>query len=125
MPITRPPVTITSAWADAVTNQLNVSPISINGGSNVPSAAGGNKIQSGSFNASFSAANSVSGTLTFPVAFSTAPIVVATMIVAANLDVLHNWTAAPSTTAVGWRLFQKAGTNITATVTVHWIAIGT
>lgn len=115
----------TAALENAIANQLNVSPISVNGASNLPVTAAGNKIQSGTFTSVFTTANSTTGTLTYPVAFATAPVVIATVQIGANLDVLINWSGSPSATAVGWRLFQKAGTNISGTATVHWFAIGT
>lgn len=80
--------------------------------------------QRGTFSVAFSAINAVSGTLTFPSAFSVAPgSVQGTVQVAGNNDILLNWTAAPSATGVAWRVFQKAGTAVTLTAVVHWEAI--
>lgn len=114
----------TASWADAVAAAVNIAPAMINGASNVPTTSAGNKVQSGTFTSVFTAANSTAGTLTYPTAFATAPVVIATVMIGANLDVLLNWQSV-STTAATWRLFQKAGTNISNTATVYWIAIGT
>ena len=115
----------TAAWADSVANQLNQSPISINGASNVPTTSAGNKLQSDTFTAVFSSVASVSGTLTYPVAFTTAPVIIATVVIGSNLDLCINWTSAPGTTTAAWRVFQKDGSAVSGTATVHWIAIGT
>jgi hypothetical protein len=118
----------TASWADAVAAQLNVSPIMINGASNVPTTSAAVKLQSGSFTSVFNNVNATSGTLTYPTAFAAAPIVIATVQIGANLDVLINWQSI-SITAAPWRLFNKSGTSIgtpsPATATVHWLAIGT
>lgn len=81
------------------------------------------KIQGGSFSATFSAANSTSGTLTYPTAFTATPTPVATVQVAANLDINFNWQST-SATAATWRAFQNTGVAITGTATVFWIAVG-
>ena len=97
-------------------------------GNNLPqvrAADKGKKIQFGTFTSTFSAESSKTGTLTFTDAFSAAPdMVQATVGIGANLDVLVNWTNAPTSTGVGWRLFQRALSNISGTATVHWMAIG-
>lgn len=127
MSITSPAVgdTGTAAWADSVADQLNKSPISINGSSNKPTTSAGNKIQSGTFSAVFSSQVSVTGTLTFPTAFSTAPVLTASVAVGANLDLIVNWTAAPTATGATYRVVNKDGSSISGTATVNWIAIGT
>jgi hypothetical protein len=79
--------------------------------------------QFSSFNTVFSSVAATSGTLTFPVAFPSTPTWVQMHAQAgANLDILINTTAAPSTTGVGWRAVQKDGAIISGTVTIYWEA---
>lgn len=78
-------------------------------------------IEFGTFNSTFTAANSTSGTQTFAHTFTATPVVVATVLIGSNLDVLINLQTV-STTNFTWRLFQKSGTNISGTATVHWVA---
>lgn len=78
----------------------------------------------GSFDVAFSASNSQSGTLTFPSAFTSEPNVNGNIIIGSNLDVLMNWQTISTGTNIGWRLFQKSGTNITGTAHVRWQAWG-
>lgn len=79
---------------------------------------------SGTTAISFTAANSVAGTINFGVTFAVAPIVTATIEIGANNDVLINLTATPTTTGVSFRAFQKAGVNITTAATIYWHAHG-
>jgi hypothetical protein len=79
--------------------------------------------QSGTFTTTFTAQSSKSGTLTFPVPFTTAPVVTWGVQVGSNLDILIN-AVTVTNAAVSWRAFQVNGTNVTGTVTVHWIAEG-
>lgn len=80
-------------------------------------------LEFGSFTSAFAGVNSTSGTLTFPHAFGSSPFPLGTTLVGANNDILLNWQSI-SASQVGWRLFQKGGLNVTTTVTVFWLAIG-
>lgn len=81
---------------------------------------------SGNFSAVFSAANIVTGTLNFGVTFTATPIVLMSpVIISSNLRCVVGLDGTPSTTQALWRVFQAQGTNISATATVYWIAIGT
>jgi len=116
----------TASWADAVANQLNVSPISINGASNVPATAAANKIQSGTATLTFSASPlSNSLTLTFPVAFSTTPaITFGATLITGNTIVAVGQTG-KSATGCTVRGYVATGGNFTGTLTFDWIAVGT
>lgn len=78
-------------------------------------------IQGGSFTASFSAANSASGTLTFPNAFPSVPKANVSLTVGANNDILPNWQS-KAAGSLNWRFFQKGGIAVTTTVTADWWA---
>lgn len=121
----------TVAGALTVTGAVQAASVTANtamfiAGNTVASVQSGGKtvIESGSFTSVFTSAPATAGTLTFPTAFATAPIVHMQVIVGASLDVNVNLQGVTTTTAT-WRLFQNVGTSISATVTVHWIAIGT
>jgi hypothetical protein len=82
-----------------------------------------NTIQRGTDDLSFSTSSADSGSITFSQAFKSAPTVLLTVEIGSNFDVLAN---VQSLTATGfsWRVFQNAGTNITGSGTLHWLAIG-
>lgn len=77
--------------------------------------------QRGKTNVTFSAEGAKTGTIVFPVAFTSVPVVTSTVEVGSNLDVLVNWQNV-STTQVGFRAFNKDGTAISGTATIHWSA---
>ena len=85
-------------------------------------------IQSGSFAFTItSGTNATSGTLTYPTAYNTAPIIASTLVVGSNFDLLVNWAGTPTATSAAWRVFTKTGSNVGSNESgsVHWIAIGT
>lgn len=86
---------------------------------------GGNKIQSGSTSITLNGTNQVSGSITFPSAFSSPPMVVASL-----SDV--GYGAAPLTTGIGtpniysnnFSYVVKNNNGATSTIIMCWIAIG-
>lgn len=80
-------------------------------------------LQAGTQSVVFSAANSATAVVNWPVAFTVAPAVLHAVQVGANNDVLSNLQSVSATSAT-FRLFQKSGTAISTTATLHWQAIG-
>jgi hypothetical protein len=90
-----------------------------------PGTAGtGTRLVSGTTADSFAASSSDTGTISFGFTFSSAPKVIAVVQIGSNFDVAINWTGAPTTTNVGYRVFQVNGTSITGAYTIYWVAIG-
>ena len=81
-------------------------------------------IKSGKFTKAFTADNRQTGTLTFPAPFTATPVLVAVVQCTSNHDILFN-IGSMDAALCNYVLFQKDGTAITETVTVHWVAIGT
>lgn len=89
-------------------------------------AVGGPIIASGTANVTISAAASAFASVNFGVTFAAAPKVLLTIATlpagAAKLIPKHN---APSTTAFDCYVYTGDGTNVSCTVAVDWLAIGT
>lgn len=81
--------------------------------------SGGTKIQSGTVTSS-----GTSGTLTFPSAFATAPIVILTMVLNSTTSYAFAHVRATTTTTFNWSKWQD-GAQQTGSGTFHWVAIGT
>jgi hypothetical protein len=83
------------------------------------------KLQAGSASIALTAANQDTGNVTFPTAFSSAPKVVITPHVAggSGVDLTAVLTAVPTTTGFSWRVRERAGSNVTITGNLHWIAM--
>lgn len=69
----------------------------------------------------FVATSAVGGSVVFPVAFASTPVVQLTVQIGSNLDVLPNLVSR-STTGFSYRLFQKDGNALSATATLNWVA---
>lgn len=79
--------------------------------------------QQGSAAAVFTAAARISVVVTWPVQFTAAPVVLHSVLIGSNFDVLSNAQAISATQAT-FTLWRPAGTNITGTGALHWQAIG-
>lgn len=86
--------------------------------------ATGTRLVGGVHSGSFSSQAAVSGSITFGFTFSAAPKVIGVPLIGSNFDVILNWTAAPGTTSVAFRLWQSSGTVITGAYSIHWFAVG-
>lgn len=82
------------------------------------------RVQSGTAGFTLTAANATGGTVNFGVTFVAAPVVILTVQIGSNLDVLPNITSTPTTTAFNWRVFTNSGSATSASGTLHWVAIG-
>jgi hypothetical protein len=78
----------------------------------------------GNHSDSLSATSAESGTVTFGVTFSAAPVVVGTVDVGSNADLVLNWTNPPGTTSVSYRVATRNGGSITVDYDIQWVAIG-
>lgn len=77
--------------------------------------------QRGTEDAVFAAVGAVTGSVAFAQAFAAAPIVQVTVLVGSNLDILVNLQGV-TTTGFTFRAFNKDGTNVSGTATLHWTA---
>ena len=84
----------------------------------------GTRIMRGITAVTFSTQASVDITITYGFTFSAAPTVVGTVHVGSSFNLAVLWNTAPGTTSVSAHVFQVAGTNISGTANIHWIAIG-
>ena len=75
----------------------------------------------GTKDAAFSAVGAVTGSVAFAKAFGAPPIVQVTVLVGSNLDILVNMQGV-TTTGFTFRAFNKDGTAVTGTATLHWSA---
>lgn len=90
-----------------------------------PGTAGtGTRLVAGSTSGSFSSSSSATGTISYGFTFSAAPKVIAVPQIGSNFDIGINFTGAPGTTTVGYRLFQVGGTAITGAYVIYWVAVG-
>lgn len=80
--------------------------------------------QAGSFTVTFTAVSRVTGTLTFPVAFVSAPKVVMTSADGGTNDLIAYMATGPTATNVAWGLVTRGGAVATVTATMHWAAFG-
>lgn len=81
-----------------------------------------NQILFGTFAAVFSASAASAGTLTFPHAFASTPVVTSGVQVGSNLDINFDWQAIGAGSA-SWRAFQNTNVAVTGTATIQWCAI--
>lgn len=95
-----------------------------NGHQVVENFSGGPKLESGTASdLSFSASQDATVTLTFPVAFGAAPIVIAGLV--SGSGATGGVLRVDTITASSCRVVGRATTSITASWTYNWIAIGT
>lgn len=74
----------------------------------------------------FSSNASVSASVVWPVSFpgGVVPVVLHSVEVPSNLDILSNMTAAPTNTGASFRLFQRALSTVSGTAVLHWEVSG-
>lgn len=90
-----------------------------------PGTAGtGTRIVRGITTVNFSSAASVDITISYGFTFGAAPTMAGTVHVGSAFNVSVLWNTAPGLASVSAHLFQVAGTAISTTAFLHWIAIG-
>lgn len=90
-----------------------------------PGTAGsGTRIVSGKTSYSISATNAVAVTVTYGFTFSATPVFVATAVSGSNIPLLAYMNGGNTTTTATVRVENTAGTSVTISGTVNWIAIG-
>lgn len=62
--------------------------------------------------------------LVFGVTFLAAPIVLGTIEVGGNADLVVNWSGAPTTTGVAGRAINKNDSPVPGGFAIHWVAFG-
>lgn len=82
------------------------------------------RFQSGFESLTFTSDSAVSGTVTYPIAFTSTPVVMLMVQCGSNFDLCANSQNVPNTTSFNYRVFQKDAGTITGSARLYWVAFG-